>query len=133
MTPLSHPSFLELDRIRLGAGSAQAREHLAHCSACAEHFKRLDRSAPVPQNVIDLEKQKTISLWKKWPMLVLAATSALVVLLVPTVINETHKSDVLRAKAGNPAIAVFIKRGDATTLWDGRSSVHPGDRIRLEV
>jgi len=133
MTPPSHPSFLELDRIQLGAGSAQAREHLAHCSACAEHFKRLDMPAPVPQAVVGLEKQKITSPWKKWPMLVLAATSALVVLLVPTVINQTHKSDVLRVKAGNPAIAVFIKRGDTTTLWDGLSSVHPGDQIRLEV
>ncbi len=40
--------------------------------------------------------------------------------------------DSVREK-GEPAIAVYLKRDDRVWLWDGRTSVRAGDKLRLKI
>src|SRR5262249_34179578 len=71
---------------------------------------------------------------KRWPLLVAAVScSVLIGLVAPTIIKSTHETEMVRAKAAQPAVAIHVKRGERVALWDGQSPVHPGDRLRIEV
>jgi hypothetical protein len=45
---LIHPSYLELDRVPLGACSPATRAHVAACPACAAHLERIAHPDPLP-------------------------------------------------------------------------------------
>ncbi|HYO70415.1 MAG TPA: hypothetical protein VEU33_30480, partial [Archangium sp.] len=68
-----------------------------------------------------------------WGVAALAAGLALV-LWVPRPTTETLPAPMagLRSK-GSPAVALYVKTGDAVRLWDGESAVAEGDLLRLKV
>jgi hypothetical protein len=133
----SHPSFLALDRAALGDMTEEVRAHLASCPPCAGHVDALGRPPPVPSWAVALshEPPRAPSLLARlapWGVAALAAGLALV-LWVPRD-TETLRAPMagLRSK-GSPAVALYVKTGDAVRLWDGDSPVAEGDLLRLKV
>ena len=37
------------------------------------------------------------------------------------------------AAKGAPSVAIFVKRGERTTLWDGTRPLRSGDRLRIRI
>ncbi|WP_375766882.1 hypothetical protein NR798_35080 [Archangium gephyra] len=133
----AHPSFLTLDRAALGDMTEEVRAHLASCPRCAGHVDALGRPPPVPSWAVALahEPPRAPSLLARlapWGVAALAAGLALV-LWVPRDM-ETRPASMagLRSK-GSPAVALYVKTGDAVRLWDGESLVAEGDLLRLKV
>lgn len=132
-----HPSFLALDRAALGDTPEEVRAHLASCPRCAGHVEALGRPPPVPSWAVALahEPPRPPSLLARlapWGVAALAAGLALV-LWVPHG-TETLPAPMagLRSK-GSPAVALYVKTGDAVRLWDGEAPVTEGDLLRLKV
>jgi hypothetical protein len=134
----SHPSFLALDRAALGDMTEEVRAHLASCPRCAGHVDSLGLPPPVPSWAVALANEpprRTPSFLARlapWGVAALAAGLALV-LWVPRA-SETFPAPMagLRSK-GSPAVALYVKTGDAVRLWDGESPVAEGDLLRLKV
>ncbi|MFE8596441.1 zf-HC2 domain-containing protein [Archangium violaceum] len=135
----SHPSFLALDRAALGDMTEEVRAHLASCPRCAGHVDSLGRPPPVPSWAVALANEpprrapSLLARMAPWGVAALAAGLALV-LWVPRTATETLPAPMagLRSK-GSPAVALYVKTGDAVRLWDGESPVAGGDLLRLKV
>jgi hypothetical protein len=133
----SHPSFLALDRAALGDMTEEVRTHLASCPRCAGHVDALGRPPPVPSWAVALanEPPRTPSILARlapWGVAALAAGLALVLWVPRTTETLPAPMAGLRSK-GNPAVALYVKTGDAVRLWDGESPVAEGDLLRLKV
>jgi hypothetical protein len=65
-----------------------------------------------------------------------AAAGAAAVILAspkPRPHDMTILPGTLVAAKGSPSVALYLKRGEQVSLWDGHAPVRPGDRLRLEV
>jgi len=132
----SHPSFLELDRIVLGATpSEQVREHLASCPRCSAHVENARRADAVPAWAKGLEGRARPTATRRWlwagGFASAAAAAAIVLLAVRTPTREDGAGPT--TAKGSASVAVHIKRGNRVALWDGHSKVMPEDALRLEV
>jgi hypothetical protein len=45
---------------------------------------------------------------------------------------KTPRPGELGAK-GAPSVAIYVKRGEVVSLWDGRAAFAPGDALRLKI
>lgn len=119
-----HPSFFELDALALGGDSPSVREHLESCALCSAHVERLRLPVAVPSL-----PARAPTPWLRWvPLLGAAAIAASVAL----VLAVPARAPWLAAK-GMPSVAIYVKRGQALTLWDGVSPVRAGDRLRVRI
>jgi|GEM_PF-1553906 len=137
----THPSYLALDRAALGSPSSEVTEHLADCEDCQQYVAGL-RDAPQPALVAPLRariEQAFHDRQKKRRLRWIGATSTLLaaagVLLVigrakPPVVDQP--SSYVGAK-GLSSVWIYVKRGSATRLWDGKQAVAGGDRLRIKV
>ena len=137
--PESHPSFLELDRTALGMASAEATAHVEGCSACAAYLDRVRQRLPVPQWVGSLQPKPSERRprWFSMGLVAALATTATVIIAVRVQSDhilpaDHHAGSGVTAK-GMPSIALYVKRGDHVSLWDGQSSLASGDSLRLKV
>jgi hypothetical protein len=133
----AHPSFLALDRAALGDMPEEVRAHLASCPRCAGHVDALGRPPPVPSWAVALahEPPRTASLLARlapWGVAALAAGLALV-LWVPRATETLPAPRAGLRSKGSPAVALYVKTGDAVRLWDGEAPVAEGDLLRLKV
>jgi hypothetical protein len=136
MTQSEHPSFLELDRLALGAAAGPStRSHVTECAACREHIARVQSSAEVPAWAARLARKESASApvsrwrWIGGGGLALAAATAILLFIARAQDADPEFTSV----KGTPSVAVHVKRGDRVFLWDGQSPVWPDDRLRLQV
>jgi hypothetical protein len=121
---VKHPSFLQLDRFALGSGSQEISEHLRDCQMCNAHFGRCALPVAVPAWVRELPKPRR---WR-WSFLALALSTAAAVGIV--VLPQRHPE--VTAK-GSPSVAVYLRRGERVSLWDGVQPLQAGDAVQLKV
>ena len=140
-TPAEHPSFLELYRTRLTSGQPETTSHVEGCDICRAHLSRLLEPALLPNwaKSLGVEQRSPAVFSKDWILgggLVATAITvclALVLTRRPTETGKTPTTGLLLASKGEPSVAVYIKHGQQIDLWDGTSTVSPGDRLRLEI
>jgi hypothetical protein len=144
-SPGNHPSYLELDRVRLGAASRETATHLEGCERCRAHLRTLEAPVPIPPWARELANTPKPGwrFWTKWrlPMagLVPVAFAALLLAVVIPRLHLVHPSGELSEETaslgdkGVPAVMLHIARGEQISLWDGQSPVQPGDKLQLEV
>ncbi len=126
-----HPSALTLDRFVIDERPESVGTHVAACAACAAFVaeRRAWSTERLPPGLgarLPMARARRLA----WPLVLLPAAACAALLLVLSAGGED--SDPVRAKAA-PAIAVYIKREAKVLLWDGRSPLHAGDRVQLEV
>ena len=121
---MKHPSFLQLDRFALGSGDAEISEHLRDCQPCNAHFGRSSLPVAMPAWARELPKPRR---WR-WTLLALSLSTAAAVAVV--VVPRGHSE--VTAK-GNPSVAVYLRRGEHVSLWDGVQPLQPGDAVQLKV
>ncbi len=128
---MSHPSFLELDRLALGEGAAQTRSHVDACARCSAHLAQLREPVVTPAWVLDTAAARPFRLPRlRWLGGLVAAGAAAIAAFV-LVVPEAPPPYV--APKGRPSVAVYIARGERSVLWNGSDALRPGDRIRLKV
>ncbi len=152
----AHPSFLALDSLATGApASPTVQEHVSFCIVCQQHVARVGPDAEVlPAWVRELPasvpprrgeaphpgrhslsglRSRLRALWL--PALVMAPALAISLFLLkpqPHDAVRDHEAYV-GVKAASPMVWAYVKRGDDTFLWDGSTTVLPGDLLRLKV
>lgn len=122
---MSHPSLLQLDRFALGQEEPSLAAHLEECTVCAAHVGRCQQPVPVPAWVREI-KQPRKPLWLRWIALGTLATAALAIAVLPRGNYE------VTAK-GTPSLAVYLRRGERISLWDGVQPLQPGDAVQLKL
>lgn len=136
MSPVQeHPSFLALDRAAGSPLPLAAQEHLSHCEACASHVARVQEPEPVPGWVRALEapaRRRGLG-WFGWSGALFAVTLASFALLVWPHGEVTEQATPYVGVKGAPALALYVKRGEQVSVWDGTGPVRPGDRLRLQL
>ena len=125
-----HPSFLQLDRHALGAGDGTTARHLEACAECRAHLGRLGQPVSPPEWVRALEDQPR-SRWLRWPQL--AALGALACAAVVFAMLPGRRDPEDLGRKGSPSVAVYVKRGERVSLWDGSAPFRAGDGLQLRV
>jgi hypothetical protein len=127
----SHPSYLLLDRLALGAHMPELDAHVAECERCKSHLHALDQPLEIPAWARALEREPRSSFFQnlrgRFVFGSLALATAAAALLI--VVRPQHYD----GSKGAPSIAVYIRHGEQVSLWDGRASLRAGDAIRLKV
>ena len=128
-----HPSLLALDRFALDRKDPAVAAHVAACARCADHLQRVAEPPPPPPWLRGLEqpggkRPRAISWWHRWS---LVCAGVLAVGGGAFLLRGREPLDV--GAKGMPSIAVYIKRGDAVSLWDGASAVRAGDAVQLKI
>ena len=123
----AHPSFLQLDRVALGSADPEVAAHIQGCENCRAHLGRVQQSPPIPAWVGELSKTKQRRTW--WLGGLGACAAGIAVLLM---IRTPQQPADVGAK-GAPSVAVYVKRGESVSLWDGRAPFAPGDALRLKI
>ncbi len=122
---MSHPSPLALDAFFLGEPAQAVAAHVSGCARCGDYVARLSAQAPLPAWLPRARvPAPRAGAW--WGAPVAALTACLLAVWF------TAPSQGVRAK-GEPAVAVYARRGDRVAPWDGRSRLRAGDFVRLEV
>jgi hypothetical protein len=119
--------------------------HLARCEGCRAYLAHLDALEAVrpPLPVLGpgtrearRARESSRPRAARWAWGLVAAggfaLAAGVALFLARQSRETP-SEVYVASKGTPAVELVVRRGDATTVWDGRASVRPGDVLALRV
>ena len=137
-----HPSFLVLDRYRLGeVPSDDVQRHIESCPDCQEYIGRIRRSLPIPdwaREVMGSQPRRRLSFaWVGGVTAVLVLVGIGFILLPTHQTNEaprnTQSAPGFTTVRGSASVGLYIKRGQKVFLWDGERPVHPGDRLRLKV
>lgn len=122
---MSHPSWVELDALHLGAADASQLQHVTSCAQCGDYLERLKAPLPPAAWLSSAAVPSPRRLRPMWTALAAAMVVALLLVAIPPV-------DETRAKSA-PAVSVFARHNDRVELWDGRTPFHAGDAIRFEV
>lgn len=120
-----HPSYLRLDRLALGAHDRDAREHVETCHACRTHVLSV---APAGAERVHEVRVRRLRAGRRF----LAVAGAVTALAAGIAIAFLRPEAYVGAK-GDPAVAVHVKRGDLSFLWNGAVPLVPGDVVRVEV
>jgi hypothetical protein len=136
----THPSFLALDRAHLGAPTAETRAHLSGCEACRGYLTLLAEPMSASSSVALRSKldasvgQRRLSLAWVFGPASLAAFACALFLFMAHRQPEAGRSDTeyLGAK-GFRSVWIYVKHGTETKLWDGKTPLATGDRVRLKL
>jgi hypothetical protein len=132
-----HPSYLELDKLAVGAGSELARQHVAACKECTAHVERVQAPAPLPEWVRNPQGVRAGArawIWSWQAAVAGVCAVALIAVGVGTLTNGTGPAhQAYQVKGGTPGLAIFVKRGETVEAWDGHRSIRTGDSLRLQV
>ena len=122
-----HPSFLDLDRLALGDSDPRVAAHVEDCATCQEQVFRVRQPAPMQPWVaaIGARSRRRRTWW-------LGAIAGVASVASVVAINARRPADDRGAK-GIPSVALYVKRGEAVTLWDGHAAFAPGDALRIKI
>lgn len=126
----AHPSYLELDRLALGASDDEAlKAHVTGCEACRAHLDAVAPAASVPAWVLraSAARPRRIAPWTSGALGVLALAAALALALL-----RPPREPDYDTRKGMPSVWVHVQHDDVASPWDG-TPLTPGDRIRLEI
>lgn len=132
----THPSYFALDRFALGEPDETTRSHVAACPRCAEYVESVQPTeAPMP---LALHRKRrspraAIALGLLVPLVAAAAALFYVRSSPPEEVAAIPRHDPYVGVRGTPAIGVYVRRGNAISLWDGNATFSPGDTIRVKV
>jgi hypothetical protein len=121
-----HPSFLQLDRLASGIADTAVAAHARHCPECTAHLGRCEPPVAIPAWVRELPAPRESGFWRRWAALGVLVTASLLIAVLP----RSHEE--VTAK-GSPAVAVYFRRGDHVSLWDGVQPLQAGDAVQLKV
>jgi hypothetical protein len=124
-----HPSFLQLDRFALGAANPQVAAHVEDCATCRAQVSRAQQSPPVPAWVGEIRTAKRLR--RAWWLGGLGAVAAVAVVLM--IAMRPPRLDGDTGAKGAPSVAIYVKRGEAISLWDGRAPFAPGEAFRVKI
>jgi len=137
-SPIEHPSFLELDRMRWDGASESVRQHVAGCEACTAHLGRVERPVRVPAWARALEQEERPRGWRslflgggRWAWA--GALAVLALVLVPLLRPREVTPGPYVGVKGPPSVVVHVRHGQVVSPWDGTRPLTPGDSVRLEV
>lgn len=126
-----HPSSFRLDAIALGEPPDEAvARHLHECSRCAARLVEARRPTPLPPWLNDLARPPRRRLLGEWRLAVALAPALAAVATIG--LFALRGPDQVREK-GAASVALYLKRGDAVSTWNGRSPLRPGDRLRIGI
>jgi hypothetical protein len=128
-----HPSFLLLDRASLGILMPEVTAHLTVCAQCQAYLKSLAET-PVPPRAQPPRLEARVPRSWSWVTAgagAVAVAAAIAIMARPA--PPTSETDLYIASKGAEAAWLYVKHGSETRLWDGKSAVAPGDRLRLKV
>jgi hypothetical protein len=131
-----HPSQYALDRAALGGPvDAAMSAHLDGCGRCAAivaERREAPSASPAWLDRVKVSGAPRPPWWRRlrW-VLPIPAVAALAALLAVVALPR-RSAETVREK-GAPAVALYVKRGDAVSAWDGKSTIRPGDRLRVGV
>lgn len=128
----SCPSHLELARLAAGVSGSPFAAHVQSCQRCSSALARLHQPVAVPDWARALAPSDQPGWVFRWRWLVAVSAGALAVLVVVSLPPRPAPEPFIAAK-GAPSVAVYLKRGDSVTLWDGQRRMLAGDRLRLKV
>lgn len=140
-SPIEHPSFLELDRMKWDGASESVRQHVAGCEACTAHLGRVAPPVPVPAWARALEEERPRG-WRAlfvgggrwaWGGAWAGALAVLALVLVPLLRPREVTPGPYVGVKGLPSVVVHVRHGQAVAPWDGTKPLTPGDSVRLEV
>jgi len=126
-----HPSFLQLDRHALGVGVAATADHVKGCAQCQAHLEKCEQPLSVPAWARDLSRPRRFR-WLGAPQLAAFGACAAAVAIAVALWPRPHAEGEIGVK-GNPSVAVYMKRGEHVSLWDGRTPLRAGDSVQLKV
>jgi hypothetical protein len=122
-----HPSFLQLDRIALGADAPEWSSHVSACPRCSAYVNRQRQPVNAPEWT-RIPRLRILPF--RWlPSLAAAGAVASLALALFAVRASAPPTDA----KGAPSVAVYVQRGDTIALWDGQQPLAPGDRLQLEI
>jgi hypothetical protein len=133
----SHPSFLALDRASLGLAAPDVSEHVASCEVCQQHLRSLVEAPPAPPPAgvwsAVAARQKRVRAWYTGTSLLAAAACLLLVLGRSTLPPAGDSPPVYVGAKGFASVWIYVKRGPAIELWDGKRPIATGDRLRVKL
>lgn len=140
-SPVSHPSYLALDRAALGTASADLAQHLESCGECRGYVESLAESAPasglvrVRQRLAAEQRSRVRWLFTLTPLVAVAAGVVLFVAVRPQPELPAGPRDQAPyvGTKGFTSVWIYVKHGANSELWDGKRPVFAGDRLRLKL
>jgi hypothetical protein len=132
----AHPSYLALDRAYLGSAQPGVAEHIATCEVCRLYLESLTNLPVEPTLVASkgsfAQQARSPRSWLLGAVS-LAAMACGLLLFVANIKRPVAPAEPYIAAKGFRSVWVYVKRGDATQLWDGKQPFVAGDRVRLKV
>jgi hypothetical protein len=131
-----HPSTFELDLwFAEDEQELRLREHVRTCEACGryiEALRTLAGAAPAMQHAGRSPRSPRGAVLRRIVPFAggLAAAAAVVLAVRARSGGESH--DYVGVKGG-ASVQLLVKSSGAARVWDGRSSVRPGDALALRV
>lgn len=130
-----HPSYLALDRAALGGLSNELAEHVSECPECLAYLEEV-AEAPPASGLAELGRRVAARRTKAhlrwaWALVPVAAAASALLFVGPR--SETPRETPYIGVKGFSSVWIYVKRGGDTQLWDGKSALQPGDRLRLKV
>jgi hypothetical protein len=134
----AHPSFLILDRMSLGLASPEASEHVAACAVCQQYLRALAEAPAAPPSpavwsAVAHERKRARTRYLSAGASLLAAAACLALLGRASFAPLPEQKEAYVAAKGFPSVWIYVKRGAAVQLWDGKQAVATGDRLRIKL
>jgi hypothetical protein len=138
----AHPSYLELDRLALGAPAApETAAHVAACDRCRAHLDGLGQAPALPAALRERASSTARLAW--WRGRLLATTGLAMAVVALVVWKSTLRLDVPDAppsvapaadgSKGLPSVWIYVKHDGELALWDGHRPLAAGDRLRFKI
>jgi hypothetical protein len=151
---MTHPSYLELDRVALGAArETTTAAHVTGCDRCRHYLDGLRDVPPLPAGLRERVAAAPVpgvvaGLLAKWfggrHTRLFGATALAGAMAATAVFWLGHRSPPSPSRAGSPAadydgvkglpsVWIYVKHDNELALWDGERPLAPGDRLRLKI
>jgi hypothetical protein len=140
-----HPSFLELDRLALGAAAPATTAHVSGCATCREHLEQVRAAPAMPAGLRDRATAPAPADfglefpagWRGFARawLVGGGLAAVAVLLLLARLRppgDPPEAAYVGDK-GLPSVWIYVKHDADLSLWDGVQPLSAGDRLRLKI
>jgi hypothetical protein len=136
-----HPSFLELDRLALGAPPSHGTAaHVASCARCRGHLEGVREAPPLPPGLRERARGDGADggllarLRRRWLLGALGLAGAMAAAAVLLLARPQVQPDGgYIGEKGLPSVWVYVKHDTELRLWDGEQPLAPGDRLRLKI